>query len=233
MDNRIRIRAFRAIDDVEACNLYSREHMDVLRIYGITKITTANNSWIENPNVYVIMAYRASDNIPVGGARVHLYHKDYPLPMDVAVKDFDPSVKELLEEHEANGGTGEICGLWNSRSVAGWGIGTIFLSRAGVSLCTQLKMKSLHVLCAEHTIGITLEKGFVIEEVLGNKGTFYYPKEGLVATAAVINDVHTLADATPTDREIIMSLRADPTQTRQERNNEFEIEIEYQLKLNL
>lgn len=233
MDNLIRIRAFRAIDDTEACNRYAQEHMDILKIYGITKITTANNSWIQNPNVYVIMAYRVSDNKPVGGARVHLYHEDYPLPMDDAVKDFDPSVKGLLANHHAEGGTGEICGLWNSRDVAGWGIGTIFLSRAGVSLCNQLPMQTMHVLCAEHTIGITLEKGFIIEEALGNKGTFYYPKEGLVATAAVINDVNTLGDAKEEDRNIIMSLRENPRQTRHEKNNEFEIEIQYELDLNL
>ncbi len=233
MGELIRIRAFRAIDDEPACNLYAKEHMDVLKIFGITKITTANNSWIKNPNVYVIMAERVSDNQPVGGARVHLYHEDYPLPMDDAVKDFDPSVKELLARHSQSGGTGEICGLWNSRDVAGWGIGTMFLSRAGVSICTQLPMRTMHVLCAEHTIGITLEKGFVIEKELGNSGTFYYPKEGLVATAAVINDVHTLADANEVDRNIIMSLRENPMQRREETNNEHKIEIEYQLRLNL
>ncbi len=233
MGNLIRIRAFRAIDDEHSCNLYAKEHMDVLKIFGITKITTANNSWIKNPNVYVIMAERVSDNQPVGGARVHLYHEDHPLPMDVAVKDFDPSVKDLLSRHAKNGGTGEICGLWNSRDVAGWGIGTMFLSRAGVSLCSQLPMRTMHVLCAEHTIGITLEKGFVIEEELGNKGTFFYPKEGLVATAAVINDVTTLSDARDVDRNIIMSLREHPQQTRTETNNEHTIDIRYELKLDM
>lgn len=229
----IRIRAFRAIDDREACEQYAKEHLDVLKIYGITKITTANNSWMENPYVYVIMAYRISDNVPVGGARIHLYNKDYPLPMDVAVKDFDPGVKDLLIQHDAQGGTGEICGLWNSRDVAGWGIGTIFLSRAGVAISAQLPMHSMFVLCAEHTIGITLEKGFVIEEKLGNKGTFYYPKEGLVATAAVIEDVHNLKDAQQIDRDIITSLRQNPLQTRHEEHNGRDLDIEYLLDLKL
>lgn len=229
----IRIRAFRAIDDREACELYAKEHMDVLKIYGITKITTANNSWMENPNVYVIMAERTSDNYPVGGARIHIYNKEYPLPMDVAVKDFDPSVEQLLQQHHDNGGTGEICGLWNSREVAGWGIGTVFLSRAGVALCQQLPMRSMFVLCAEHTIGITLEKGFTIETALGDKGTFFYPKEGLVATAAVINDINDLGNAHDKDREIIMSLRNNCSQTRHEEHNERQIDIEYRLDLNM
>ena len=227
----IRIRTFKAIDDVEACNRYAQEHLEILKIFGITKITTANTSWIYNPNVYVILAERTEDNVPVGGARIHLYDKDYPLPMDDAVRDFDPTVKQLLERHSQHGGTGEICGLWNARSVAGWGIGTMFLSRAGVALANQLPMHSMFVLCGEHTIGITLEKGFVIEELLGNKGTFYYPKEGLVATAAVINDIKDLSHAKEEDRNVILSLRENPHQTRLEKSSKLEFEIEYQLGL--
>jgi hypothetical protein len=228
----IRIRAFRAIDDNDACNHYAKEHLEVLKIFGITKITTANTDWIYNPNVYVIYAERIEDNMPVGGARIHLYDPNYPLPMDVAVRDFDPSVKGLLERHALRG-TGEICGLWNSRVVAGWGIGTIFLSRAGMALAAQLPMHSMFVLCGEHTIGITLEKGFTVEEQLGNKGTFYYPKEGLVATAAVINDIYDLSNANAADRDIIQSLRENPNQKRLEHSDKLDFEIDYQLKLKL
>ena len=226
----IRIRTFRAIDDFDACNMYAQEHLEILKIFGITKITTANTSWIHNPNVYVILAERTEDNRPVGGARIHLYDPNYPLPMDDAVRDFDPTVKQLLEKHAVHG-TGEICGLWNARSVAGWGIGTMFLSRAGVALAAQLPMHSMFVLCGEHTIGITLEKGFVIEESLGNKGTFYYPKEGLVATAAVINDLQDLSHAREADREVILNLRKNPNQTRLEKSSKLDFEIEYQLSL--
>src|ERR1700733_232957 len=99
----IRIRAFRAIDDNDACNMYAQEHLKILKIFGITKITTANTDWIYNPNVYVIYAERLEDNMPVGGARIHLYDKQYPLPMDIAVKDFDPGIKPLLEKHALKG----------------------------------------------------------------------------------------------------------------------------------
>src|ERR1017187_7363373 len=149
----IRIRAFRAIDDNDACNEYAAEHMKVLKIFGITKITTANTDWIFNPNVYVILAERTEDNTKVGGARVHLYHKDYPLPMDIAIRYFDPNVQQLLERN-APKGTGEMCGLWNSRSVSGWGIGTNYLARSCMALAAQLPLQSMFVLCGGHTIGI-------------------------------------------------------------------------------
>lgn len=228
----IRIRAFRAIDDNNACNQYAQEHLEVLKIFGITKITTANRDWIFNPNVYVISAERIEDNRMVGGARIHLYHKDHPLPIEIAIKDFDKNIFSLLQKHAING-TGEICGLWNARSVAGYGIGTTYLSRVGVAIASQLPMRSMFVLCGEHTIGITLEKGYTIEEGLGNKGTFYYPKEGLVATAAVMNDVNNLSNAKDEDREKILSLRTNPDQTRIENNGKVSLQIEYKLDLKI
>ena len=227
----VRIRAFKAIDEFDTCNLYVQEHMEVLKVFGITKITTANNSWMFNPNVYVIIAELTENNKPIGGARIHMFHKDHSLPFIDAVKDFDASVHTLVAAHDADGGTGEICGLWNSRDVAGWGIGTLFLARAGVSIANKLPMHSMFVLCGEHTIGITLNKGFTVEESLGNRGTFFYPKEGLVATAAVMSDVRDLSYALPEDRGIIESLRENPTQIRYENSPKGPLEIQYQLDI--
>lgn len=226
----IRIRAFRAIDDFHACNLYANAHMDVLKIFGITKITTANNSWIYNPDVYVILAEAVDDKRPLGGARIHLYNETHALPLVDAVKNFDQNVFSIVNEY-AKEGTSEICGLWNSREVAGFGLGTLFLARAGIAMATQLSTKSMFVLCGEHTIGITLEKGFVVMEKLGDKGTFNYPKEGLVATAGIMNDIADLSNAKDTEREIITSLRNNLIQTRTENSPKGLLEIRYDLKL--
>lgn len=225
----ISIRAFRAIDDREACERYVHEHMQILKVFGITKITTANNSWMFNPNVYVIMAESIDTREPLGGARIQVYDGENPLPIEVAVRDFDPSVEPLCREYHKDHGTAEICGLWNSRGVAGLGIGTLYLSRAGVALASQLPIKSMFVLCGEHTIGITMEKGFVVEERLGNKGTFYYPKQDLVATAAIMHNVNDLVNANEVDRELILGLRKEPQQTRVEMGPKGGLVIKYDL----
>lgn len=227
----IRIRAFRAVDDREACDRYVHEHMQILQIFGITKITTANNSWTYNPNVYVIMAEDVATGDPLGGARIQVYDKENPLPIVTAVKDFDPGVVPLVEECNQNGGTAEICGLWNSRKVAGLGIGTLFLSRAGVAMAAQLPISTMFVLCGEHTIGITMEKGFVIEERLGNKGTFYYPKQDLVATAAIMKDIVNLSDAKEEDRNCILDLRTNLNKIKTEKGPKGDLQIQYQLEL--
>lgn len=227
----IRIRAFRAIDDEAACRQYIEEHMQILKIFGITKITTATDDWMYNPNVYVIFAEDTDTGEALGGARIQIYDEEHPLPIITAIEKFDPKVIDQARERSANGGTAEICGLWNSRKVAGLGIGTLFLSRAGVALASQLPITSMYVLCGEHTIGITMEKGFVIEESLGKKGTFYYPKEGLIATAAIMNDIENLTDAKDIDRALIMSLRNSPKQSRIEDGPKGELPIKYNLQL--
>ena len=227
----IRIRAFRAVDDESACRQYIDEHMQILKIFGITKITTATDDWMYNPNVYVIMADDTDTGEALGGARIQIYDEEHPLPIVTAIEKFDRKVIEQVQERAANGGTAEICGLWNSRKVAGLGIGTLYLSRAGIAMAAQLPITSMYVLCGEHTIGITMEKGFVIEEGLGKKGTFYYPKEGLIATAAIMNDIENLSDAKEIDRALIMSLRAAPKQSRIEDGPKGELPIKYSLEL--
>src|SRR5690606_12948529 len=104
-------------------------------------------------------------------------------------------------------GTGEMCGLWNSRSIAGYGIGTVFLARACITVGYLLGLKTLFVLCGEHTLRFTLQKGFVPEVRLGNQGSFYYPKEGLVATGAILEDVNDLSHAHQKEKEVLQSLR--------------------------
>jgi hypothetical protein len=54
--------------------------------------------------------------------------------------------------------------------------------------------------------------GFKVETSLGNNGTFYYPKEDLIATAVLLNDVPVLSTADPFEKAAIMDLRKNPVQ---------------------
>jgi len=65
-------------------------------------------------------------------------------------------------------------------------------------------------LCAPATVRNCLNVGFLIESRLGDDGTFYYPKEDLVATAVLLNDIDTLSSADPSERAKIFELRQNP-----------------------
>lgn len=220
------IRAFRAVDDRASCEKYYEGHSKVLKIYGIAMITSAKVKWFDDPDTYVIIVESEDGEKVFGGARIQVARGVFPLPIEDALTNFDKNVHDYVKDL-IPGGTGELCGLWNSREVAGLGIGSIYLGRVGVALAMQLNISTLYALCAPATVANCMRVGFLLDERLGDKGTFYYPKEGLVATAVLLNDVATLSTADPDERGKIMELRKEPIQQKMEispRNHELEID---------
>jgi hypothetical protein len=212
-DIKVVVKAFRAIDNPKACEKYVEGHVRVLKIYGITMITSANVEWFTDPYTYVVLVESEDEEKIYGGARIQVAGGKFELPIEKAVKDFDANVHDLVHRLTPEG-TGELCGLWNSREVAGLGIGSIYLGRVGVAISTQLKLNTLFALCAPATVKNCMRVGFLVETSLGNNGTFYYPKEDLIATAVLLNDIPTLVNAEPDERDAIMDLRANPTQLK-------------------
>ena len=209
------IKAFRAVSDVDSCHRYVEGHSKVLRIFGIAMITSAKLLWMEDPDTYVVVVESEDGEKVFGGARIQVAKGNLPLPIEDAVTKFDQNVHLFVRERIAEG-TGELCGLWNSREVAGLGIGSIYLSRIGVALAMQLKLNSLFALCAPATVKNSNRVGFVVDERMGNQGTFYYPKEGLVATAVINSDVQVLSNADPGERMKIFELNEKPVQIANE-----------------
>ena len=225
------IKAFRAVDDIAACQRYIEGHQKVLRIYGIAMITSAKAIWLDDPDTYVILVESENSEKTYGGARIQVASGVFPLPVEDALTKFDSNIHGFVKDL-IPGGTGELCGLWNSREVAGYGIGSIYLSRVGVTIAMQLGLNTLFALCAPVTVKNAMRVGFVVDERLGDNGTFYYPKEGLVATSVINNDVQVLATADPEERERIFELRSFPVQKKMELGpKENEMEIDYNLLL--
>jgi hypothetical protein len=209
------IKAFRAVSNLDSCHKYVEGHSKVLRIFGIAMITSAKLLWMEDPDTYVVTVESEDGEKVYGGARIQVAKGNLPLPIEDAVTKFDPNIHLFVNERISEG-TGELCGLWNSREVAGLGIGSIYLSRIGVALALQLKLNSLFALCAPATVKNSNRVGFVVDERLGKQGTFYYPKEGLVATAVLLRDVQVLSNADPDEQIKIFELNKRPVQMAHE-----------------
>lgn len=226
----LRLRMYRAIEDLESCQRFASGHAKVLLDYGVTKVTSSSTAWFYNPAVWVIIAEMEDTNEPVGGIRIHIADGITPLPMEEAVSIVDKNVYKLIEEY-APGGTAELCGLWNAKVTSGWGIGSYILMRAGISVIPKLKLQSLFALCAPHTLNISVEKGFEIEESIGNKGTFIYPKLDLIATSIIVKDPYKLPLALPFERSSIFALRENPFISRMESNQRKDIVVNYNLNI--
>lgn len=202
--------------------------MEVLRIYGITQITTANTDWMKNPNIYVIAVESEDQDKTYAGSRIQIADGIHPLPIEDAVGKMDPKIHDLVKSYIPEG-AGEFCGLWNSREVAGMGIGSIFLGRTSVALSYLLKIRKLFGLCAPTTYPNSIKIGYETIKSIGMDGQFYYPKEDLLATSLIINDMDNLPTASMEDREYIFSLIKEPRQTRKEKHKFGEIDIIYDL----
>lgn len=202
-------------------------HSRLLEIhYGVAKITSSDAAWMHHDNTYVVVAESEDKEKIYGGARVQVADKSLLLPIESAIGKYDKKIHDL-----AVSGTCEICGLWNSMEVAGFGIGSIFMARVGVVITLQLKMNAIFFLCAPVTVKIGKRIGGVIETELGNNGNFYYPKDDFVATAMIIKDCEQLSQADPKERKKIFDLYEDPMQTVVETGPRGTLEIDYQLKI--
>jgi hypothetical protein len=225
----VKFRAFHAPSDPETCRKYIEGHVKVLKDYGITNITSNNNEWVNWDFVYGIVAEDHEGNL-LGGIRAQLAHESQMLPVEKAIGKIDPNIHQIVKSY-INEGVGELCALWNAKSVAGMGL-SIMLTRAGISIVNQIACKTLMGICADYTMGMFQRVGFVVDDSLGNKGEFVYPNENYIARVLGILNAKDLSTAQAYDRERMLSLRNNPNQIFSEispKGNS--IEIDYSLKL--
>lgn len=230
----LRIRAFRSIDDRPACLKYVEGHEKVLEEYGVPKVTSAKAQWIDNPDVYPIIAESSDGQKVFGGARIQIRNDVQVLPVEDALKDLEPRFQDYIQrELDANRKVAELCGLWNSKAIAGRGVSWLLtkacVAKAGVTLAQRLKIDTLFVFCSPFTVQMVRSVGFVVEASLGNDGKFEYPKPDMLATLLVCNDLDILRAAEDSDRKAVFSLRETPRQVRMEKGPKGDLYIEYQL----
>lgn len=228
----VRVRVIKVIDDFEATEKYIEGHLKVLESYGVTKVTSADRSWVNNPNTYLILFESMDDYRVLGGGRIQLRSKGFPLPLEEAISEIDPSIATYMEQFD-DLEVAEYCGLWNSREVAGYGIGSIYLMKVGVAIAGQFNMKKLMALCSPATVKLTMKVGMEIIESLGDKGTFFYPKEGLIATLLQINDLINIPTALESERDFIFNLRNNKVVKTLEKGPKGEMMINFEVNVKL
>ncbi len=228
----IRIRAFRAPQDPVACDKFIAGHRKILEIYyGIINITSDTNEWVTDPDCIIIVAEDTETNTIYGGARLQVVNGKHPLPIESAIMKYDPGIVSLVKHEHEHGGTSEVCGLWNSKEVAGMGIGSHILSLVGVAVSYQLGIKSIFVLCAPSTIKVSKSMGTKIVTSLGKNGTFYYPKDNFIATVMKLDDVNDLSTADENIASKIIHLKNNPDCIYQEKGPKGLYDALYDIKI--
>lgn len=226
--NSFYICAFRAIDDAELCKEYIEGHVKVLTDYGITNVTSNNNLWINNPNMFCVVLMDAKTKELLGGIRVQVSDEIFSLPVEIAISKMDDRIHSIVKSYRLDGGVGELCGLWNSKKIAGYGTSMILI-RAGISITDQLNIKTLIGICAQYSLKMFQNVGFVVDKDLGNMGDFPYPNEKYTANVVGILNSNTLCTSNPLDKSRIVSIRNEPCQSFTETGPKGNVNINYNL----
>ncbi len=207
---------------------YMEGHGAVLRDYGITNITSNNTEWMDDPNMYCIVALSEDEEEIYGGIRVQVSSDSTQLPVEKAIGRMDSRIYDLVKRFREDGGVGELCALWNAKVIAGLGI-SVLLTRAGISITNQLGIKTLVGICGEYTLKMFQKVGFVVDNSLGFNGLFPYPKDEFTARVLGILNSSTLDTADPYDKSRIQAIRESPEQFAVEQGTKREIGIDYHL----
>lgn len=223
-----KVFVFRAVDEPELCKEYLQGHISVLTDYGIENVTTNNAKWMKNPNVYCTVARDINSGKLVGGVRIQIADGINLLPVEEAIGKMDSTIYKKVDYYIKNGGIGESCGLWISKTVKGVGLSR-YLMWASVSSANQLNFATMLGICAGYTLKLFSEIGFVIDKNLGNKGDFPYPNDNYIAHVIGILNAITLETANSSDKTVMLSLRENPIQERVEINKNLTSNIQYNL----
>jgi hypothetical protein len=224
----LNIRAFRATDDIKTRDEYHMGLEQVLLYYGVTRVTSQSREWFDAPDTWIIVVQDHADGQVLGGARMQMATADLPLPIEKAVAFKDTRIYTEVDKYRDNG-LGELCGLWNSRKVAGMGLGSIYLGISSVAIAVKTGMNTVMCLCAPSTKQNCFRVGFKLNKELGVQGEFVYPKENLVATALIMTDPHEVPDAEEFEKTRIMALRQNGKLTAEESTPRGDIRIYYDI----
>ena len=184
------------------------------------------------PSVFLVVVETMDGTRLYGGARVHAADGIMPLPIEQATAEMDPAIHDYIRYYALNG-TGELCGLWNSVEVAGYGIGSLFPSRVSVVISEQIGLKTMFSLCSPTTVRFNQWIGSRIFTEVGNNGTFYYPKLDLIATAVFLDDVQNLTHAHTRERQKMLYLRENLTCSTIEKSPFKNVNVKINYELNI
>lgn len=171
----IKIVAFRAVEHYPRCLDYIRGHRKVLEAHGFSHFLSNEESWMFNPDTIVAMVYEPESGLALGGARFERRTKDNLLSFERVLMKNEPRLVKHINGR-VKGGTGEICGLWNAKEVAGWNT-SILLVRSVIIAMWEQNMSSIFAFNARYTNRIPIRLGFRRLTIIGDNGYVPYPDD--------------------------------------------------------
>jgi hypothetical protein len=203
------IRMLRSIEHPEVAKRFAQEQLEVLRLFGVKGVTSANKAWQQDPNTYMFVAEEIFSGELVAGMRLDIESDSKSIPMAEALTKISVEFEDLIANLKPLG-LAEGCGWWVKQGYAGLGLPGILL-RAGVSASPRIGVNFIFGFPHQHTKPIMSKYGFIAVDVIGDNGSFVYPDERYRSTVVELN-TQTLHTTPKNERERIFSLRKNPDQ---------------------
>ena len=219
----------RASDDYRMCENFVLGHRQLLSVNDVD-LGPFDTSWFSSTNVYLLVVRRAGLDEILGGAKLVIYDNKGNLPLLKLLNDDYPELVDYLNEYNDNGLV-EISGLWNSRSVAGLGLGSEQLIRTSIAICGLLDIATVVTFCSPFVTRFAELYGFSPLSKFGTNGSIPFPDNRWMSTINILSDPHVMSNADDSERKIIFNLREVPNQTRKFNSRGKEITIKFELKL--
>lgn len=225
----LKIIAFRAVNEYQRCLEYIQGHRKVLEVHGFTHFLSNEESWMFNPETIVVMVYNEDMTEALGGARFERRMEDNLLSFERVLLSSEPEVVKQVQRR-VRGGTGEICGLWNSKEVAGLNTSILLVRGVIVSLWQQ-HMNTIFAFNARYTNRIPIRLGFERMTVIGNNGYVPYPDDRFQAAIWRFERKNGLKRAVEYERKTMRALIEKPKQVLVETDIYENLEIHYDLEV--
>ena len=219
----------RATDNYSLCENFVRGHRQLLAVNDVD-LGPIDNSWFNSPDVYLLVVRRAGESEILGGAKLVVFDNDANLPLLKLLNEDYPELTDYLKEYNENGLI-EISGLWNSRSVAGLGLGSEQLIRTSIAICGLLNIATIVTFCSPFVTRFAELYGFTPLSKFGQNGSIPFPDNRWMSTINILSDPHVMSKADDTEKQIIFELRNQPNQTRNFNNRGKELTIKFELEL--
>ena len=219
----------RASDNNSLCENFVNGHRLLLAVNDVD-LGPIDNSWFDSPDVYLLVVRRAGAVEILGGAKLVVFDNIGNLPLLKLLTEDYPELIHQLKDYSENGLI-EISGLWNSRSVAGLGLGSEQLIRTSIAICGLLDVANVVTFCSPFVTRFAELYGFSPLSKFGQNGSIPFPDNRWMSTINILSDPHVMSKADEIERQIIFDLREQPNQTRKFNSRGKELIIKFELEL--
>jgi hypothetical protein len=219
----------RASDNYSLCENFVRGHRQLLAVNDVD-LGPIDTSWFNSKDVYLLIVQRAGEEEILGGAKLVIFDGVGNLPLLKLLNDDYPELLGLLKNFSLNGLV-EISGLWNSRSVAGLGLGSEQLIRTSIAICGLLDIETVITFCSPFVTRFAELYGFAPLSSFGKNGSIPFPDDRWMSTINILEDPHLMSKADVNEKQLIEELRNTPNQTRDFHSRGKNIKIKFLLEL--